>query len=194
MKSDRKVILTGIFAGINVAGSFIAATLRLPIYMDSMGTILTAILFGPWYAMACCIVSGLIQASTFDIYSLYFILSNMVMAFFAGFVAQRGWLKWQSIPFANMLIAIPASLVASMIAAYVFGGVTSSGSSYIVQILSALGMNKVTSVFITQVITDYTDKLIALIVMVKFAQRLPHSMKMQSYLPVGKGSIWKDTV
>ncbi len=40
---------------------------------------------------------------------------------------------------------------------------TSSGSSYIVQILKVLGLGDVFSVFVTQVFTDYGDKLLAVV-------------------------------
>ena len=52
MKKKTKmqmVIVMGIV--FNVMGAFIAMTLSIPFYMDSIGTILVAGLLGPKYAM-----------------------------------------------------------------------------------------------------------------------------------------------
>lgn len=50
-----------------------------------------------------------------------------------------------------------------MITAFLFGGITSSGSSYLVVLMNNLGMNLTLSCFLVQVLTDYGDKLIAVI-------------------------------
>ena len=56
-------------AGINVVGGQLALLLRLPIYLDSMGTILTGALWGPWFGMAPSFLSGILMGMTTDIYS-----------------------------------------------------------------------------------------------------------------------------
>jgi energy-coupling factor transport system substrate-specific component len=65
-----------------------------------------------------------------------------------------------------------------VIAAYLFGGVTSSGSSYIVQILRVVGMPDVVSVFIVQIFTDYADKFVAVALVALGVNALPKSIKL----------------
>ena len=62
---------------------------------------------------------------------------------------------------------------------HLFGGVTSSGSSYIVQILSVIGIPNVVSVFITQVCTDYADKFIAVILVAMGVKALPKNVRSE---------------
>ena len=81
----------------------------------------------------------------------------------AGLMYKKGFLNGVKTPIGVLAFSIPTSILSAIIAAFVFGGVTSSGSSYIVQILSGFGINKVVSVFLTQVLTDYIDKLIAVL-------------------------------
>ena len=58
---------------INIVGAFIATTLKLPIFIDTIGTFLSAFLFGPVGGMLTGMVTSLINGLTFDPYSLYFI-------------------------------------------------------------------------------------------------------------------------
>lgn len=56
---------------LNIVGAFIALNLRLPIYLDSVGTVLSGALLGPVYGVATGVLGSLISGITFDIYSLY---------------------------------------------------------------------------------------------------------------------------
>lgn len=58
------------------------------------------------------------------------------------------------------MISFLPSLVSSFIAAGLFGGITSSGSSIVARWLHLQGMNLVVSVLVTQVLTDFIDKAI----------------------------------
>ena len=62
---------------------------------------------------------------------------------------------------------------------YVFGGVTSSGSSILVTLLHKLGLNMVASAFVVQIVTDYADRLISIAIVVAVLAVLSNSMKQQ---------------
>ncbi|EGT2229194.1 ECF transporter S component, partial [Clostridioides difficile] len=81
----------------------------------------------------------------------------------AGIAFKKNFLRGLKTPLGVLLFAIPTSIISSIISAFLFGGMTSSGSSYIVQILKVLGLGDVFSVFVTQVFTDYGDKLLAVV-------------------------------
>ncbi|MEG0085125.1 MAG: ECF transporter S component, partial [Niameybacter sp.] len=112
-----------------------------------------------------------------DIYSLYFAPVQITTGLLAGWMFQKGWLKGKRMPIGVLLFTLPTSLISAIIAAAVFGGVTSSGSSYIVQVLSVVGVPTVVSVFIVQVLTDYVDKYIAVLLVLTTIKLLPHPMK-----------------
>lgn len=157
----RKIALVGLGITINIVGAFIALTLRLPIYMDSIGTIFIACLLGPRYALLTGVGGSIISGITFDIYSLYFAPVQISTGLLAGYMYQKGFLKGKKTPIGVLIFTLPTSLISAVIAAKLFGGVTSSGSSYIVQMLMVIGVPDVISVFITQVCSDYIDKYIA---------------------------------
>lgn len=173
----KKMVLVGFGIALNIVGAFIALNLRLPIYMDSIGTIMIAYLLGPKYAVLTGLSGSIVSGISFDIYSLYFAPVQISTGLISGWVFQTNLIKGRKIPLGVLLFALPTSFVSAVISAAVFGGITSSGSSYIVQVLSAINVPTVVSVFIVQVITDYIDKYIAVLLVIATAKLLPHSMK-----------------
>lgn len=163
---------------LNIIGALIALTFRLPIYLDSIGTILVASLMGPKFAVMTGVCGSLVSGMTFDPYSLYFAPVQISTGFFAGYMYEKGFLKGKKTPLGVFIFTLPTSIISAVIATFLFGGVTSSGSSYIVQILSHLNVPMVVSVFITQVCTDYADKFLAVILVGLGVSSLPTSYKV----------------
>ena len=148
---------------INIVGAFLALNLRLPVYLDSIGTVLVSGLLGPVYGMVTGVLGSLISGITFDIYSLYYAPVQLFTGLMAGLVFRTVWLKGWRLPIGSLAVSLPTSVVSAMITAFLFGGITSSGSSYLVVLMNNLGMNLTLSCFLVQVLTDYGDKLIAVI-------------------------------
>ena len=67
--------------------------------------------------------------------------------------------------------------MSSIISAYVFGGITSSGSAFIVMYLKEAGIGIVKSVFSTQVFTDLIDKGIAVSLVISIINTMPFEIK-----------------
>ena len=169
---------------INVAGGQLALMLRLPIYLDSIGTILIGAWMGPFYGMLPNMISGVLMGFTTDIYSLYFAPVGMITGFMAGIAAKlmhglvfEKQVKKLQIITGALFITIPGTMVSSVINAVLFGGVTSSGSSILVQILSRTPLGLTGSIFAVQIFTDYLDRVISLALVVMVLQMLPFSMK-----------------
>lgn len=172
----RKISLIGLGIALNVVGAFVAFTLRLPIYLDSIGTIMIACLIGPKYAVATGVCGSLVSGMTFDMYSLYFAPVQISTGLIAGLMYNSGLLDGKKKILGVLAFSIPTSILSAIITAFLFGGVTSSGSSYLVQILRALHMPDVVSVFIIQVFTDYIDKFGAVLLVGLGVSALPKSM------------------
>ena len=91
---------------------------------------------------------------------------------------EKGFLKGVKTPLGVFIFTLPTSIISATIAAYLFGGVTSSGSSYIVQVLNHFNVPMVVSVFVTQVFTDYADKFLGVILVGLGVAALPSSHKL----------------
>ena len=97
-----QICLIALAIVMNVIGGQIALALRLPIYLDSIGTIMIGAMLGPWCGLIPGLLGGLIMAFTGDIYSLYFAPVGMIVGFMSGlahtgFSGLRGGAKLQRI-------------------------------------------------------------------------------------------------
>lgn len=176
--NTRKLTLVAMGISLNIIGALIALSLRLPIYLDSVGTIFIACLLGPKFAVMTGVCGSLISGMTFDPYSLYFAPVQISTGLLAGLMYQKGFLNGKKTPLGVFIFTLPTSIISAVIAAFLFGGVTSSGSSYIVQILSHFNVPIVFSVFITQICTDYADKFLAVALVALGVAALPKSYKL----------------
>ena len=156
-----QLCLVAMAVAVNIAGGQIALLLRLPIYLDSIGTILIGAVLGPWYGMIPNLLSGVFMGMTVDIYSLYFAPVGMITGFMSGLVFDRRSMgRWKLI-WAAAVITIPGTAVSSLINAALFGGVTSSGSTVLVQLLARTPLGLTGSIFAVQILTDYLDRCIS---------------------------------
>ncbi len=166
MKSQKmttyKICLVAFAICMNFVGGQIALLLKLPIYLDSIGTILVAATLGPLYGMLPNLLNGLLMGMTVDIYSLYYAPVGILLGFVTGLV-YRKWQpkKWSILP-AALIITLPSTIISSCITAFLFGGITSSGSTILVQLLARTPLGLVGSCFVVQFITDYIDRIICI--------------------------------
>jgi len=160
----RTVTLLALCIALNVVGSNIALMLKLPIYLDSIGTVLAAAVFGPLGGMLAGGATALIVSTT-DLYSLFFMPVQLMTGLVAGLLyhhvkpatfRQNWWLA--------LAIALPGTVLSTLITVILFHGITSSGSSMLVQVLLGTGMPKALAVFLIQVGTDYLDRFLTVYV------------------------------
>lgn len=158
----RLISFISIAIAINLVGANLALFLRLPIYLDTIGTLLIAVILGPWYAASTAFLSALINWMTTDIFSLYYSPVAIVVAIITGFLIKRNC-KPSSLLWKSLIISLPGTIIASVITVILFKGITSSGSSIIAQFLHGIGLDMTSSLILVQVGTDYMDRLISLI-------------------------------
>ena len=174
--SVRKMCVIALAIVLNVIGGHIALLFHLPIYLDSIGTIMIAMLYGPVYGMLPPLLYGLVMGFSIDIYSLYYMPVGMILGLTTGLAARYFSLKgWRIIPGA-LMITIPGTIVSSIITAVLFGGITSSGSTIIVQLLNKAGLGPTASVFVVQIMTDYLDRILSLVLVAFLLRMIPREL------------------
>ena len=77
---------------------------------------------------------------------------------------------------AALVITLPSTIVSSCITAFLFGGITSSGSTVLVQLLAKTPMGMVGACFVVQFFTDYIDRVNCLFVVSALTKALPRNM------------------
>lgn len=183
--SDRKkreisvyrLCLVAMAVVMNTAGAQLALTFRLPVYLDSIGTVMAGALLGPVYGMLPSFLSGLVLGMTIDIYSLYFAPAGMIVGFMSGLAWKMHLTEKGKMWLAAAVVAVPGTLVSSAICAAVFGGVTSSGSMVLVQIMARTPLGMTASIFLVQIVTEYLDRLISIFFVVVLLRTMPYDLR-----------------
>lgn len=91
---------------INIAGGQLVKALRLPIYLDSIGTVLTGALLGPWIGLITGLLSNTIWTLIgLDQFALSFAPVAGIIGLIAGFAGRAGFFQRSSPRWLSALIA-----------------------------------------------------------------------------------------
>ncbi|MFC0673195.1 hypothetical protein [Brachybacterium hainanense] len=157
----------------NFIGGQIASLLKLPMHLDSIGTILVGALCGGLPGALVGLLSNLINAITAPPLLPYALVS-ILLGLAAGLFSRIGALRTAG---KAALTVIPFGLigggVGSLITIVVFGGLGSSGVSIIIGALHALGLDLKLAVFVSTLPTDFLDKALTVAVVVLILRRIP---------------------
>lgn len=72
--SSLHLTLLALCITINYIGSNIALFLKLPIYLDTIGTLISSLFIGPIFGIITAISTAILSWITTDIYSIYYSL------------------------------------------------------------------------------------------------------------------------
>lgn len=162
--STRTLTLIPVAIVLNLALGQIVGLLKLPIFLDSIGTVLVAILAGPWAGAVTGLLTNLL-GGFIDPFFPPFAPVAIVIGLVAGFCAKAGWFKvWWKVILAGVLMAVAAAIVATPIRVWLFGGITDSGSSFLIAYLLATGNKLVESVLAVTFLSNIADKVITALV------------------------------
>lgn len=165
--TSKKITFMALCIAINSVSAWLAVVLKLPVYLDSIGTIMAGFSFGPAFG----ILTGIISAfanSIGDPIAIYFMPTQIVVGFTAGYFKFLKRDDIASKPYLAPAMSLPVAISSALIATYLFGTVTTAGSSYIVQALRAImDISDFAIVLGVQIITDYADKLLSILLVSK---------------------------
>lgn len=153
-------VLIPVAIAINIAIGQIVLALKLPVFLDSIGTVLVGVLCGPWAGALTGLLSNLLWGVALDPNLLPWFPIAAVIGAVAGILAKFGLFKnWWKTVISGFIIALSAAITGAPIAVLLFGGITSSGSSVITAFLLQTGQGLITSVFSTNFLVEPVDKI-----------------------------------
>jgi len=153
-------VLIPVAIAINVVMGEIVVQLKLPVYLDSIGTVLVAVLCGPWAGALTGALSNTIWGLAIDPNALPWWPVAFFIGFVAGWCAVGGLFKsWWKVVITGFLVALTAATISTPIGVYLYGGITASGSSFITAYLLQTGKGVLESVFSTNFLVEPVDKI-----------------------------------
>ena len=167
-------VLIPIAIAINIAVGQIVLVLKLPVFLDSIGTVLVAVLCGPWAGALTGALSNVIWGIAIDPGALPWWPVAAMIGYMAGRMAGWGFFKsWWKVVVTGFVVALTAAIVSTPIAVYLFGGITASGSSFITAYLLQTGQGIWSAVVSTSFLTEPVDKITTAMIAFAIIQGLP---------------------
>jgi len=171
----RLLALIPLAVGINLAMGQIVAVAHLPLFLDTVGTVLVAALVGPWAA----VVTGALSQVTFTVVSgnltwLWFLPVQLAVALYASAAAHLGVFGSlrRTLVF-GLGLGVAAATMSWPIAYLVFGGVTAGGVTLVTTVLNGLGVPLQWAVYAASLSNDLLDKAVTFVLVRWLLQSLP---------------------
>lgn len=178
-QKDRMLALTFIplAIAINVGIGAIVKVLNLPIYMDSIGTIIATLLLG-WKRGAIVGVLGFVITSIFiNPFAIYFIGTQIIIALVVDFFAKRAWFYniWK-VALSGIGLGIITAIVSAPVIILVFQGATGNGAALVTSFFAKMGNQIVNSVFLSGFSIEPIDKAIQSLIAFFVLKSIPKSL------------------
>ena len=178
--STAAFVLIPAAVGINFLGKLFADVLKLPLWIDAIGTALASMLAGPIVGAIVGIVNNIVYGFTTNPVSFVYAITQAVIGIVVGVMAYRGWIS-------NIGKAIVLGVVVGFIAAIVstplniifWEGTTGNvwGDALFATML-AKDMPLWLASFADSIVVDVPDKVVTVLLSFLIFKGLPKNVKL----------------
>lgn len=159
---NRKVYVTafcGVCVALNIVLGILTAALGIPLYLDTLGTVLSAAILGPVPGMIVGSLSNIITGFMYSVTDIPFFLVNMAVGLIVGLVAKK--FQWSIIPaiVTGLALSFICPAIGTPIGIYVYGGLNGSVSDMLVMSLVQGGKSIFQASFLRNVASNLVDKV-----------------------------------
>lgn len=173
------VALVPVAAALNIVAGAIGSALRLPVFLDMIGTAVVAITIGPWWGALVGVITNVGTATMINPVSLPFAAANVAGALIWGYGVRFGFGRTLARYFLlSLIVALGVSIVAVPIYVFVFGGATGAFSDMMTAAFLAAGQNLWVSVFSSNIIVSVADKVFSAFVALAIVEALPKNLQV----------------
>lgn len=180
--------IAGLCLALNIGLGVLVNAIKLPVYLDAIGTIAIALLargLGHRGFLLAALVgagSNALTAVLFNPVQFWFMGTQVVIAAFAFYCVGPALERTAGAPSRQRaaLIAalgvglgVSAGIVSAPVVAYVFGGITGSGASLIVALMLKAGQGLVRSVLASGLASEPIDKSVQLLAALALVRATP---------------------
>lgn len=167
LKMDTKVIvLIPIAVGINLVGGTLCSTLKLPIFLDMIGTIIVACLAGPWSAAFSGVLTNIFLAVVANPVYLPYAVVSFLCGLITGYMAKLGMIRKKiGIVLMWLVCALTNTIMASLITLYIYGGASGLNGTAILTVALLTTTKKIfLSVLSSAMLENLIDKGLVFII------------------------------
>ena len=171
----RASLIVGL-AALNLAIGAVVSLLKLPIYLDSIGIVLSAVVLGFLPAVVCGIITCGVGFFLINPYLPAYFGTSVVIAALAVLCRRFNLFRNMGLTVVSgIIIAIGAALASAPVTAIAFGGATLSGADAITAFFVASGNALLQSVLYAGLAAEPVDKVLVCIIAFGVLRSLPSS-------------------
>lgn len=173
----RILALVPLAVALNVVIGQVTAALGLPVFLDTIGTVLATGLAGPGAGAVTGLVSQAIAGLQIGQHMLAFTPIQLLIVLVTWGAARAG--GFRSLPHAvgwGLLAGLVAGAPSAVISYQVFQGVTTPGPTAVTTLLAGLGLSRAAAVGVTSVGLDLLDKSITFVLVGTVLRSLPRRL------------------
>jgi energy-coupling factor transport system substrate-specific component len=179
---NRKIFMLSIGAmaiAMNIVLGTVVSKLNIPLlFLDTIGTIFIAVLFGPWEAVTVGsltnILSPILAGNPKNI--PYFIV-NAAVGLIVGYIAKKYKFNIATAVISGLILSVICPILGTLITVGFFGGLTGSSNDFITLFLQKSGMKIFTAAFIPRITGNIVDKIGSCILVLLAMQYIPSQYK-----------------
>ncbi len=174
------VAMVPVAIALNIVVGQLVSVIGIPVYMDSIGTVLVAALAGPAAGVVTGILTNVIWGLTLSPIALPYAVVQVIIGVMAGYAARLGMFRlFYLAPVAGAVTGLVAAVVSAPISAFVFGGATGGGTAAIVGAFQAMGSSLLGATTLQGLLSDPLDKAITFTIVVLILAALPSRFRQR---------------
>jgi len=176
--STASIVLIPAAVGINYIGKLFAGVLKLPLWLDAIGTMLASMLGGPIVGAIVGATNNIIYGLTMDPISFIYALTSIAIGLVVGIMAYKGWIK--SIGRAivvGLVVALVSAIVSTPINIVFWGGQTGNiwGDAAFASLIANHFPVWMAS-FLDEILVDVPDKIATVLIAYGVFKALPKKL------------------
>lgn len=175
MKNTVKfsIFLIPIGIAINLIGGQLALLLKLPIFLDSIGTITVGALCGPIPGMIVGAVTNMGLSIT-NPQTLFYIGNNIIFGLLSGFLARRGFFsRIPKVLLTGIIFGIIGGTLGATISILFFDALGAGGTGVVTGALMNAGFPPVVAAYASELFADLTDKIPTVFIVYLILRSIP---------------------
>lgn len=182
------IALVPLAVAINFVANWAAGLLRLPIYLDTIGTFLAAVLLGPWWGVLAGVLTNAVGAVSNGPSNLLFAPASVAAALIWGYGIRSLGLGRSSVLFFLLaaVVGLVTGVIATPIVLFLYGGATGHPSDLITAALASFGLER--AILASSVMSSIPDKVISAYIGLAITGALPAAVAARAVLPEQPGT------
>ncbi len=175
--------LIAVGIALNLGVGFVVSALKLPFYLDSIGTVLATALGG----LAVGLIVGVLSVLIGSLYvpTLWaYALTAIAIATYTHLTMKAGFLsRLAPTVLWGLGLGVVAAILSAPVTTYLWKGVSLAGPDAITAFLLATGKTILESVILGGLATDPFDKLVTALIAFALLRRVPKTVKLRPDAP-----------